>query len=232
LEVVSDKQIIRDDRLRVANNRVSRLFLNLFSGNTCVNYFSAGTVSIKTSSNIDVVTGLVPKQLSKGSYYVDILMTGGTKGEKYKDVWNDVTFDSGVDVQNFEQSFQMLGNYYTNNSKDINAYVVDLYGISNNEILKRGEVIRVYAETRINYSSKSPNEYYGLEYRLIQNEITENIPWTEFNTIVSDSCTKSFIDLDTSWLLPNQNYTIQLRINELGTKRVLKDTIYFTIENE
>jgi len=232
LEVVSDSQILRDDRLRVANNRVSRLFLNLFSGNTCVNYFSAGTVSIKSVSNVDIMTGLVPKQMSKGSYYVDILMTGGTKGEKYKDVWNGITFEPGMDVQNFEQSFQMLGNYYTNNSKDINAYVVDLYGISNNEILKKGEIIRIYAETRINYSSKSPNEYYGLEYRLIQNEITENIPWTEFNTIVSESCTKSFIDLDTSWLLSNQNYTIQLRINELGTKRVLKDTIYFTIENE
>jgi hypothetical protein len=232
LEVVYDEQIIREDRLRVANNRTSRIFLNLFSGNTAANYFSAGTVSIKTTSNQDVITGLTPKQLTKGVYYVDILMTGATKNQIYKDVWNNITFEAGVDQQNFEQKFQILGNYYNNYPKEINQYVVDLYGISNNEILKKGELIRVYAETRVEYSTKSPNEYYGLEYRIIQNEITETIPWSSFNTIVIDSCTKEFMDLDTSWLLSNQNYTIELRVNELGTKRVLSEKVYFRIFDE
>jgi len=232
LEVVYDEQIIREDRLRVANNRTSRLFLNLFSGNTAANYFSAGTVSIKTTSNQDVITGLIPKQLTKGVYYVDILMSGATKSQIYKDVWNDITFDPGVDVQSFEQKFQILGNYYNNYPKEINDYVVDLYGISNNEILKKGELIRLYAETRVEYSTKSPNEYYGLEYRIVQNEITETIPWSSFNTIVIDGCTKEFFDLDTSWLLANQNYTIELRVNELGTKRVLSEKVYFRIFDE
>ena len=232
LEVVYDEQIMRDDRLRVANNRTSRLFLSLFSGNTSANYFSAGTVSIKTSSNQDVITGLVPKQLTKGVYYVDILMTGATKSQIYKDVWSDITFDPGVDVQTYEQKFQILGNYYNNYPKEINEYVVDLYGISNNEILKKGEVIRVYAETRVEYSTKSPTEYYGLEYRMVQNEITETIPWSSFSTLVIGGCTKEFMDLDTSWLLPNQNYTIELRVNELGTKRVLSEKIYFRIFDE
>jgi len=232
IEVVYDEQVIREDRLRVANDRTSRLFLNLFSGNTAANYFSAGTVSIKTSSNQDVMTGLVPKQLTKGVYYVDILMTGGTKNQIYKDVWNDITFNPGVDVQSFEQKFQMLGSYYNNYPKEINEYVVDLYGISNNEILKKGELVRLYAETRVEYSTKSPNEYYGLEYRIIQNEITETIPWSSFNTIVIDGCTKEFFDLDTSWLLSNQNYTIELRVNELGTKRVLSEKVYFRIFDE
>jgi hypothetical protein len=188
--------------------------------------------SIKTSSNQDVMTGLIPKQLTKGVYYVDILMTGGTKSQIYKDVWNDITFNPGVDVQSFEQKFQMLGSYYNNYPKEINEYVVDLYGISNNEILKKGELVRLYAETRVEYSTKSPNEYYGLEYRIIQNEITETIPWSSFNTIVIDGCTKEFFDLDTSWLLSNQNYTIELRVNELGTKRVLSEKVYFRIFDE
>ena len=232
LEVVYDNQIIRDDRLRVANNRTSRLFLNLFSGNTTANYFSAGTVSIKNSANQDVITGLTPNQLTKGVYYVDVLMTGATKNQIYKDVWNDITFSPGIDKQSFEQKFHILGNYYTNFPKEINQYVVELYGISNNQILKKGELIRIYAETRVEYSTKTPNEYYGLEYRLIHNEITEVIPWSAFNSIVIDGCTKEFIDLDTSWLLSNQNYKIELRVNELGTKRVLDETVYFRIFNE
>ena len=67
---------------------------------------------------------------------------------------------------------------------------------------------------------------------MIQNEITEVIPWSAFNSIVIDGCTKEFIDLDTSWLLSNQNYKIELRVNELGTKRVLDETVYFRIFNE
>jgi hypothetical protein len=230
IEVVYDSQIVRDDRLRVANDRVSRLFLNVYSGNTSANYFSAGTVSIKTVSNVDVYTGLTPTLLTKGFYYVDILMSSATKSQRYKDVWNDVTFNPGVDKQNFEQTFQILGSYYNNYPKETNDYVVDLYGISNNSIIKKGEIIRVYADTRINYSTKSPNEYYGLEYRLVENQITEIIPWSKFNTIVIDNCSKSFIDIDTSWLLSNQNYKIELRVNELGTKKILKEDLYFSIE--
>lgn len=232
LEVVYDEQVVEDDRLRVANNRVSRLFLNVFSGNSSANYFSAGTVDIKTMSNVSVVTGLTPTQLTKGIYYVDVFMSAATKNQRYKDVWNDITFQPGIDQQNFEQQFQILGNYYTNFPRETNEYVVSLYGLSNNEILKRGEVIRIYADTRVEYSTKSPNEYYGLEYRLVQNEITEVIPWSKFNYIVIDNCSKEFIDLDTSWLLPNQNYTIELRVNELGTKRILDEDIYFRIANE
>ena len=229
VEVVYDNQVIREDRTRVANNRASRLFLHLFSGNTSANYFSAGTVSIKTNSNIDVFTGLTPTQLTKGSYYVDVLLTGSTRGQRYKDCWNDITFDPGVDVQNFEQTFQIQGNYYSNNPKEINNYVVDTYGISNNEIIKKGEVIRVYADTRMEYSTKSPESYYGLEFMMTLNNVTEIIPWTESNTIVIDNCLKSYFDVDTSWLLSNQNYQITLRINDLGTKRVLPENIYFSV---
>lgn len=232
VEVVYDNQVVEDDRLRVANNRTSRLFLNVFSGNSTANYFSAGTVDIKTMSNSNVITGLTPTQLTKGVYYVDIFMSAATKNQRYKDVWNNITFQPGVDQQNFEQQFQILGNYYNNFPRETNEYVVSLYGLSNNEILKRGEVIRVYADTRVEYSTKSPNEYYGLEYRLVQNEITEVIPWSKFNYIVLDNCSKEFFDLDTDWLLPNQNYTIELRVNELGTKRILDEDIYFRIANE
>ena len=174
---------------------------------------------------------MTPQHLTKGIYYVDILMTGGTKNQKYKDVWQGVTFNPGIDQQNFEQQLQILGNYYTNFPTETNEYAVSLYGLSNNEILKKGELIRIYADTRVAYSTKAPTEYYGLEYRLIQNEVTEIVPWTAFNTIVLNNCNKEYIDLDTSWLLDNQNYKIELRINELGTKKIIDELIYFRVES-
>jgi hypothetical protein len=231
LEVVYDNQIIRDERLEIANNRTSRLFLSLYSGNTSANYFSASTVTIKTSNNQILLSGLTPQHLQKGFYYVDVLLTGTTKGQRLKDVWEGVTFNQNFDKQDYENSLQCIGNYYNNNPKEINDYVVDLYGIDNNSILKKGEIIRLYAQTRTAYSTVDVNSYYGLEYRLIQNEITEVIPWSKFNTIVIENSVKHFIDVNTSWLLDNQNYKIEIRINELGTKRLIPEFVNFKIQN-
>ena len=68
---VNYNQTINDERTTVTNNRPCRLFLYTFSGNQAVNFYSAGTVSIKTQGNANVFTGLVPQQLSKGVYAKD-----------------------------------------------------------------------------------------------------------------------------------------------------------------
>jgi len=85
IEVVANQNFI-DDRNDVTNNRACRLFLYTYSGNSAANYFSASTVSIKTYAGNDVQTGLVPTQLEKGVYYVDVFMSAATKGTQYKDV--------------------------------------------------------------------------------------------------------------------------------------------------
>jgi hypothetical protein len=231
LEVLYDNQIIRDERLEVANNRTSRLFLSLYSGNTSTNYFSASTVTIKTSNNQVLLSGLTPQHLQKGFYYVDVLLTGTTKGQRLKDTWEGITFNPGFDKQNYENTFQCIGNYYNNNPKEINDYVVDLYGIDNNSIINKGEVLRLYAQTRTAYSTVDVNSYYGLEYRLIQNEVTEVIPWSKFNTIVINNSIKHFVDIDSTWLLDNQNYKIEIRIDELGTKRLIPEFVNFKVQN-
>lgn len=228
LEVEYD-QVIKDDRHQVSNNRSSRLFLYLFSGNTPTSYFSAGTVSVKTFAGADVFTGLTPTELTKGVYYVDVLMTGTTKGQKFKDVWQGVTFQSGIDQQDFTQIFQIRGNFYTNNATETNNYSITTYGLDNNETLQAGEVIRVYADTRINFSLERPVTEYGLEYKLTLNDTVEVIPWTSMNDVIIDGCFKSYLDLDTSWLLNSQRYTITFRVNELGTKKILPEKIDFRV---
>lgn len=228
LEVVYD-QTISDDRNTVTNNRPCRLFLYTFSGNQSVNFYSASTVSIKTMNNTNVFTGLTPQQLSKGVYYIDIWMSGATPGQRYKDVWQGVTFQPGYDKTDFTQFFDINQNYYTNNSRSINDYVVTTYGLNNNDILQTDELIRIYADTRVNYTLKNPKTNYGLEYRLSMNNIIELIPWTPCNSAIIDNCAKCFLDLDTSWLLSNQNYQITFRINELGTKRIIAEKLSFKI---
>lgn len=226
---VNYNQVIKDDRTIVTNNRLCRLFLYTFSGNQAANFYSSSTVTVKTMSNTNVITDLVPQQLCKGTYYVDIWMSAATPGQRYKDVWQGVTFEPGYDKTDFTQFFDINQNYYTNNSRSINDYVVTTYGLNNGDILQTDELIRIYADTRVNYTLKNPKTDYGLEYRLSMNNVIELIPWTPCNSAIIDNCMKCFFDLDTSWLLTNQNYQISFRINELGTRRIIAEKLIFSV---
>lgn len=229
---VKYNQIIRDDRNQVTNNRMSRLFLYLFSGNTPTNYYSASTVTIKNSSNVDVYTGLQVNQLCKGTYYVDVWMSGTTKGQKFKDVWNGISFNPPYDQQNITQFFEIKDNYYYSNQRDVNDYVITTYGLDNNAILSNEELLRIYIDARVNYSNNRPNVNFGLEYKLMMNGNVELIPWTDANSAIINGELKCFFDLDTSWLLTNQNYQIYFRIHDLGTHKVLQEKIIFKVINK
>ena len=222
--------LIIDDRNQVSNNRLNRLFLYTFSGNVATNYYSAGTVNILNSANAVVLSGLTPQNLKTGVYYVDILLPNATIGQNYKDVWQGVTFQPGIDQTNFVQNFTIKNNYYTNNQKQINDYVVDIYGISNNEIIQSEDIKRIYAEIRVNYSTNKPYINPRLDYRIVCS-LQEVVGWTQMNTSFFSSDPTSWFDLDTSWLLTDQIYQIQFRINELGTLRTI-ETVSFRVVNQ
>lgn len=223
LEVVYN-QVIQDDRKQVSNNRPSNLFLYTFSGHNFSNInLSAVTVDIKRG-NVMIYTGLTPTQLSTGTYYVNVWMSGATAGEKYTDVWNNVSF-SQYDTQNVEQTFQIQKNYYTASRPSINEYALEVYGIEQGKIIHQDEKIRVYCDLRVNYSINKPSTSYCLKYRLIMNNQVEVIPWTEVNQAVIDDCKTNYFDLDASWLLHNQTYQINFMVDEMGTSRVMPERI-------
>ena len=228
---VNYDQTIRDDRNLVTNNRTSRLFLYTFSGNQATNYYSASTVSVKTNAGVVVHSGLTPLHLSKGVYYVDVLMSGATKGQRYKDIWSAVTFTPGRDQTDFTNFFEIRDNYYNNNNKRVNDYSVDIYGISNNTSITTGEIYRIYADTRMSFSNNKPSTDFGLEYRLSMGVLDELIPWTAMNAAIIDSSLSCYFDLDTSWLLNAQIYKIEFRISEFGTKRLIADSLTFKVIN-
>jgi len=228
---VSYNQAIQDDRKNVSNNRTSRLFLYTFSGNSAANYFSAATVQIQQSNGTAVVgkESVTPTQLEKGVYYVDVLMDSATAGQKYRDVWSAVTFAPGVDQQNITQNFQIQKDYYTANIPGVNEYVMSTYGIGNNQILTNEEVVKVFCDLRVNYSNNPPSTSYQLQYRMVQNNQLEVIPWTLVNQTILNDCSLNYFNLDTSWLLHNQTYQIEFKIIELGSHRILPEKITFKV---
>lgn len=229
IEVKYDQTII-DDREQVSNNRTSRLFLYTFSGNSTANYYSASTVTIKGPTGNNVITGLTPTQLGKGVYYVDVNLPNATRGQRYSDVWQGVTFVPGMDQQDYVQYFTIKDNYYLGSSPGINDYTLNIYGLEGNSILTNEEVIRVFANVRVNYSHKDPDPFYSMSYRMIMNNQDEVIPWTTIHKTVRNKCQEQYFDLDTSWLLNNQTYKIEFRIEELGSKRILPNKIDFSVK--
>ena len=226
---VNYNQAIVDDRKQISNNRPSNLFLYTFSGHNPVNIYnlSAVTVDIKRGNSI-IQSGLTPIHYTKGVYYINIWLSGATAGETYTDVWKNVSF-SPYDVQDISNTFQIQKNYFTSYTPSINDYVLDIYGIDNGETVRQDENIRIFCDARINYSANAPKTKYDIEYQILMNNQIEVTPWTKVNQIILKDCQKNYFDLDASWLLHNQTYKIFLRIKEMGTYRVMPNSIDFKV---
>ena len=225
---VNYDQTIEDDRLQFSNQKINRLFLFTYSDNQPLNYFSAGTVDIKDADDTVVAT-YTPTQIQKGVYYIDVYLPNSTPGDIYSDNWNDVTFNPGYDQQTFTQYFAVKPNFYSNNSKGVNQYSLKTYGIENNSIINYSGITRVYVETTTNFTNNNAYVPYGLQYQLILNNKDEIITWTNANYTTIDNYLTYFFDIDTTWLLSNQTYNINFKINELGTQKVVEENIRFRV---
>ena len=227
LEVNYD-QTIKDDRFQFNVQNVNRLFLFTYSQNQPINYFSAGTVNIQ-DYNGNVLSSYSPNQMQTGVYYVDVYLPNANPGDILYDVWKGVTFNPGYDVQDFAQEFVVKQNLYKNNSKGVNQYSLRTYGLENNAIIDYDGIIRIYVESSVNFTNNNAYVPYGLQYKMIMNNKDEIIPWTDANFTNIDNTLTYFFDLDTSWLINNQTYKISFKINELGTKKVVEENIYFRV---
>jgi hypothetical protein len=225
---VNTNQVIQDDRVQFSNQKPNRLFLLTYSGNQSTNYFSASTVYIKNNSGA-ILDTLTPNQLGEVVYYVDVYLPNVNPGTRLSDVWSGVTFVPGFDKQDFVQYFDVKPNFYKSNTKSVNNYSLNIYGLDNDTIINYDGKTRIYIDSTINYTNNTPYVPFGLEYNLFMNVKDEIIPWTQCNYTMIDGCLTYFFDLDTEWLLSNQSYVINFRINELGTKRVVEEKVKFRV---
>jgi len=230
IEVVYN-QNINDDRLQVSKDRPSKLFLYTYNGHQPANILNLSnvTVDIMQGNNM-ILSSLTPTHLSKGVYYVELLLSGSstTEGMLCKDIWNNVNITS-YDNNTITQNFRIQKSYYSN-TPNINEYSIDVYGLDDGSTITHDDNIRIFCDLRTNYSNRNESETkYDLEYQLILNNQIEVISWDLVNQAVIDGCKTNFFDLDASWLLHNQAYQINFRIKEMGTSRVLPENINFKV---
>ena len=228
---------IVDDRKNFYIDKTNRLFLYTNKGKDPVNLDKIPTqVSINDDSDtiFSAITGTNVNQLTKGIYYVDVLVpnSGNTISDliMYKDTWSGITIDK-ISLPAIEMDFVLKKSnlYYNfgNNSEEPAKYGFSFYGIKRGEKIKQGDIRKLFIVAKVEFNPEDDIIIDGLQYRLYINQGREQITiidWTDVNRTFNNN----YITLDTSWLLEHVYY-IQLKLKSNDTEMVLDEPLNFTI---
>jgi hypothetical protein len=221
---------IKDDRANFYINKDNTLILYTHAGGEPVNLDSNPTVNIYNASDELLLTA-TGTCLSNGVYGVELSVSGNTADVcgLWRDIWSNISIN-GYNLPDVEMEFEVKNgsDYYSLGYETFNPkqYYFSTRGVNRNENVLRGEVRKVFIDTRRKYV----NEFISLdkvEYRIYvsqgRGEITV-IDWTEANRGVCDN----WFYLDTSWMLP-QTYYLETKVTSSGEQRIQPDVIKFNI---
>jgi hypothetical protein len=117
-----------------------------------------------------------------------------------------------------------------NSIEDEPTFTPQVFGIADNEEIKRGDVRKLGVITRVNYTPNQVQNIDGIEARLYikdgEREI-DVIKWEHLNKTI----TESYMIIDTNMLIP-QNYYVDIKINYGMQSIIHHDKIHFKIVDD
>jgi hypothetical protein len=175
------------------------------------------------------------KQHSTGVYYIDINLSHNDfeSNTMLYDTWTNIIYhgtklsDVGLDFTLKQPSVWFnIGN----SIEDEPTFTPQVFGIADNEEIKRGDVRKLGVITRVNYTPKQVQNIDGIEARLYikdgEREI-DVIKWEHLNKTI----TESYMIIDTNMLIP-QNYYVDIKINYGMQSIIHHDKIHFKIVDD
>lgn len=203
IETIYD-DYISDDRGSFTINKINKLYLYCNIGGKATNLDELPTCTINEIS-YDV------KQYSKGIYYVEVLGDKNIYNMKqmYYDTWSNIKYN-GVTFDDVEMDFIVhpTNNFFNfGNTLDESIHFSPvIYGIKENEQIKRGDVRKLTLISRQNYSKNKCNVVDESYYRLYILDGTREIDihggWNPINKTVKEN----FFLIDTNDLIPQRYY--------------------------
>ena len=224
IEAIYD-EYINDDRESFTLGRKNKLYLYAFDDGMPINLDKMPVCSV------DGVTYPV-KQATKGVYYA-ILRDFGTKednGRIFIDKWSEIKVNHvKYDDVELEFSTRPESNKLSisDNSYSKNQLVPSLYGINDNELLKRGEEREVIVDFREKFSTDKRMLISGAEYRIYVfdgNRQLDVIPYQK----IEKSFLNNFFKIYTEDFIPNK-YHIDIKVNDGREIRYFKNVLSFEI---
>ena len=226
---------IHDDRNNFIEKVNQNLYLYITKGTNFYDLDENPTVDILDSTNTEILglTGLSTTKVRKGVYKVIFGLDGVICDGKrfYFDKWRNLNID-GVSLSDVTQRF--VPKPYTSlysigeNPKELERYVIQFFGIKQNEKIIRGENRKVVITFKSINISK-PVLFDEVYYRMYIKEGRTNVivhDWTQIDTTNENSFT-----LDTSIYIPRE-YFIEIKGKTHSEEIFYENEIKFEIVSE
>lgn len=224
VEAVYDEYIM-DDRESFTLGRKNRLYLYVSDDNLAVNLDELPTFYFGSTSG-------VAKQATKGVYYAEITPNKDEmeEGTIQYDIWSNLALN-GENIDDVEMEVAINPSsrklQIGNNSTMRNEVVPSLYGINDDEKLRRDEVREVVVDFRKKYTTDKKELINSGDYRLYikdGNREIDVIPYTP----IEKSFLNNFFIVNTSDLIPNEYY-VDIRTSIGREMKHYKNVLRFTV---
>jgi hypothetical protein len=226
---------INDDRLNFIEKVNQNLYLYITKGTNYYDLDNNPTVDILDSNGVEIVglNGLTTTKIKKGIYKVTFGIDGIIcDGKKFfYDKWKNLSID-GVSITDISQKFipKPYTSLYTigENPKELNRYIIQFFGIKQNEKIIRGENRKVVITFK-SINETKPILFNEVFYRMYIKEGRTNVivhDWTQIDTTNENSFT-----LDTSIYIPRE-YFIEIKGKTHTEEIFYENEIKFEIVSE
>lgn len=241
---------IKDDRNVFYGDKLNRLYLysNTNGNPTNLDYLPdvtitdcEGNILSSTDENIVIDTMYQDIQISgvtqctKGVYYVDLLIPSNVVeyGVLLNDTWSNLSVN-GITRPNVELSFEFKNSneYYSIGDDSMLPKKVGLTvsGINHNESIKRGDIRKVFINTKKPYTINEKVYLDNLQYRLYVMEGKNEVTVIDY-TDVEITHKHNYFLLDTESLLPN-TYYLDIKYESNMEVNRLKEVLKFEITSQ
>lgn len=203
-------ETIEDDRSNFYLDKDNKLYFYASVGGNSVNLDELPTCTVNGVQ-------MTSKQATKGVYYVDINISSDECDEDTMiyDVWSNIKY-KGKAIRDVELSFvtKLPDGYFSfglPKQNDETDFVPSVYGIDEQEKVKRGDIRKINIDCRIPYTTSQLRSVDGIDYRLYVMEGTAEhdvIGWTK----VERGYNENYFLINTNELIPSRYY-VDLRVH-------------------
>ena len=226
---------INDDRNNFVEKVNQNLYLYVTKGTNFYDLDTLPTVDILDSTNtiISGLSNLTSTKIRKGVYKITFGLDGVLcDGRRFFfDKWKGLTLD-GVDISDVTQKFipKPYTSLYTvgQNQTDLDRYVIQFFGIKQNEKVKRGEKRKIVVTFR-SINNPINTLFDEVYYRLFIKEGRTDVivhDWTQIDVTNENSFT-----LDTSIYIPRE-YFMEIKGKTHNEEIFYNEHIKFEILSE
>jgi hypothetical protein len=226
---------INDDRNNFVEKVNQNLYLYVTKGTNFYDLDTLPTVDILDSTNtiISGLSNLTSTKIRKGVYKITFGLDGVLCDGKrfFFDKWKGLSLD-GVDISNVVQKFipKPYTSLYTvgQNQTDLDRYVIQFFGIKQNEKVKRGEKRKIVVTFR-SINNPVNSLFDEVYYRLFIKEGRTDVivhDWTQIDVTNENSFT-----LDTSIYIPRE-YFMEIKGKTHNEEIFYNEHIKFEILSE